>query len=188
MKRQHIANETRRAILGAAAQIVSAQGSDALTLEAVARVAGVSKGGLLYHFPGKEALIVGMVEHLLDEFDTAIQHELAAEAAGQAGRWTRAFVRATFLPEQQQRDTSAALLAAVAANPELLAPMRARYESWQAQIDADGLGPARGLMVRLALDGLWFSDLLGFAPPDPAQRALLRNLIDRLTSAQHNSL
>lgn len=186
MKRQHIARATRRSILGAAAQIVSAHGSDALTLEAVAHAAGVSKGGLLYHFPGKEALIAGMVEHLLDEFDSAIQHELAAEEAGQAGRWTRAFVRATFLPEQQQRDTSAALLAAVAANPELLAPMRARYDAWQAQIDGDGLDPARGLIVRLALDGLWFSDLLGFAPPDPAQRALLRELIDQLASAQND--
>ena len=32
-----------------------------LTLEAVAKEAGVSKGGLLYHFSNKEALIEGMI-------------------------------------------------------------------------------------------------------------------------------
>jgi AcrR family transcriptional regulator len=47
------------------AQVVQARGAGSLTLEAVADVAGVSKGGLLYHFPTKDALIDGMVADAL---------------------------------------------------------------------------------------------------------------------------
>ncbi|EAE2866200.1 TetR family transcriptional regulator, partial [Listeria monocytogenes] len=49
-------------LLTAASEIVKEEGVVKLTLEAVAQRAGVSKGGLLYHYPSKEALIKGMVE------------------------------------------------------------------------------------------------------------------------------
>ncbi|SWD32702.1 transcriptional regulator [Klebsiella pneumoniae] len=52
----------KKNILIAASEIVKEEGVVKLTLEAVAQRAGVSKGGLLYHFPSKEALIKGMVE------------------------------------------------------------------------------------------------------------------------------
>ena len=51
---------TRQKILAAASQIVQCKGVAKLTLEAVAKEAGVSKGGLLYHFSNK-ALIEGMI-------------------------------------------------------------------------------------------------------------------------------
>lgn len=50
----------RDRILEAAHRVVSDLGAGHLTLEAVALAAGVSKGGLLYHFPTKEALIAAV--------------------------------------------------------------------------------------------------------------------------------
>ncbi|MFF4615626.1 TetR/AcrR family transcriptional regulator [Nonomuraea jabiensis] len=44
------------------------EGAEALTLEAVARRAGVSKGGLFYHFPTKQALVAAMVDRLTMAF------------------------------------------------------------------------------------------------------------------------
>ena len=54
----------RDELLDAAEEVLCDQGSAALTLAAVADRAGVSKGGLLYHYGSKEALIKGMVERL----------------------------------------------------------------------------------------------------------------------------
>ncbi|MEN9308893.1 MAG: hypothetical protein RL173_2825, partial [Fibrobacterota bacterium] len=51
---------TRDHILQATATLVLAEGPSALTLEAAAKASGISKGGLLYHFPSKEALILGL--------------------------------------------------------------------------------------------------------------------------------
>ncbi|BAZ22193.1 transcriptional regulator [Kalymmatonema gypsitolerans NIES-4073] len=60
---------TREALLRAASQVVINKGVEALTLDAVAQQAGVSKGGLLYHFPNKDALMGGMVEQLIQDFE-----------------------------------------------------------------------------------------------------------------------
>lgn len=50
-------NSKRTTILQVACRLVRKLGASHLTLDAVAKEAGVSKGGLLYHFPTKEALI-----------------------------------------------------------------------------------------------------------------------------------
>ncbi|GAA4538620.1 TetR/AcrR family transcriptional regulator [Amycolatopsis samaneae] len=54
----------RERILDAYEQIVIDQGPG-VTLEGVAARAGVSKGGLLYHFGSKDALLEGLLERLL---------------------------------------------------------------------------------------------------------------------------
>ena len=61
-------NETKKQILNAAAKLINEEGILALTLESVAKHAGISKGGLLYHFPSKEALLKGIVNYLTQGF------------------------------------------------------------------------------------------------------------------------
>ncbi|MGO3885922.1 MAG: TetR/AcrR family transcriptional regulator [Mycetocola sp.] len=55
---------TRERLLNSYQQLIIDHGERAATLDAVAREAGVSKGGLLYHFPSKEALNDGMINRL----------------------------------------------------------------------------------------------------------------------------
>ena len=50
-------NTTQQSIINAARRIVKRDGVAHLTIEAVERGAGFSKGGVLYHFPTKESLI-----------------------------------------------------------------------------------------------------------------------------------
>ena len=59
-------------LLDAAEALLSEQGGRGLTLSAVAERAGVSKGGLLYHFPSKEALVQGLVGRVIEEFDALV--------------------------------------------------------------------------------------------------------------------
>src|SRR3954451_5890455 len=58
---------TRNRLLDAAGAVVHRDGAQALTLEAVAAEAGVSKGGLLYHFKAKRDLLDAMLEGWLEE-------------------------------------------------------------------------------------------------------------------------
>jgi AcrR family transcriptional regulator len=58
---------TRDHIIESALSVVRNQGVASLTLDEAARVAGISKGGVLYHFKSKEALIHGMVARLSDK-------------------------------------------------------------------------------------------------------------------------
>ncbi|NTW04124.1 MAG: TetR/AcrR family transcriptional regulator, partial [Oscillochloris sp.] len=49
---------------------------------------------------------------------------------------------------------------------------------------ADGLDPALATLVRLAADGLWFADLMNFAPPDTALRAQIRTQLIALAECR----
>ena len=60
---------TRRRLLDAAAAVVRRDGPRALTLDTVAAQAGLSKGGLLYHFATKDALVDALVQDWLDRFE-----------------------------------------------------------------------------------------------------------------------
>lgn len=51
----------RRAIMAAAAELFMAEGYAAVSMDAVARTAGVSKATLYAHFPGKEALFESII-------------------------------------------------------------------------------------------------------------------------------
>src|SRR3546814_10843476 len=54
----------RESVLDAFAKILAEDGERAATMDATARKAGVSKGGLLYHFASKEALEAGLIERV----------------------------------------------------------------------------------------------------------------------------
>ena len=66
-----------------------------MTLDAVAQRAEVSKGGLLYHFPSKEALLQAMLARLCDRFDekkaVILQEEPADPAAALRAHLKTAF-------------------------------------------------------------------------------------------------
>ena len=65
----HPTTDARTRILDAAEAIVRARGVPGLTLEAAAREAGVSKGGLLYHFGSKEQLVVEVLSPSTRQID-----------------------------------------------------------------------------------------------------------------------
>ncbi|QAS53671.1 TetR/AcrR family transcriptional regulator [Halobacillus litoralis] len=151
-------NSRKMEILTAASKIVSDRGIFNLTLEAVAEEAGISKGGLLYHYPSKEALVQGMVEHLAKNYREKIENNVE-EDAGENGKWTRSFLEVTFNQSYENKDMNAGLLAAKAVNSDLLEPIRDAYKYWQTNIENDGLDPVKATIIRLAIDGVWLSEL-----------------------------
>ena len=60
-------SDARERILDAALAVADRVGAAHLTLDAVATEAGVSKGGLLYHFASKDLLLKGVVEHHMEQ-------------------------------------------------------------------------------------------------------------------------
>jgi AcrR family transcriptional regulator len=155
---------TRAAILDAAQARLLAQGPSGLVLDAVAAEAGVSKGGLLYHFPSKEALVAGLTRRMLEGFD-ATQSGLRENDPDEPGAWTRAYLRSTVTGAGDPADDSARLLAGLLAaqggDPARLDAIRERFQAWQARLEDDGIDPVAATIVRLASDGLWLSALLG---------------------------
>lgn len=145
----------RDRLLDSAETVLAEHGTQGLTLAAVAAHAGVSKGGLLYHFASKEALITGLIERLIEGFDTLVA-EIRRE---RPGWYTRAYIEATFtvLAEQdvdQARRRWAAVCAA-ATDPHLRAPLAKAQRRWMSEGLDEEPDPELSQLARLAADGVW---------------------------------
>ena len=75
---------TRARIRVAAAKVIERDGAGHLTLEKVAAQADLSKGGLLYHYPSKDALLQGLLDHLLENRAGLIDDFGSAEGVSDA--------------------------------------------------------------------------------------------------------
>jgi len=153
--------DTKRRLLDAAVAVVRRDGAGSLTLDAVAAEAGVSKGGLLYHFKTKRDLLDAMLEGWVEEFGT----EIAAAEEGKG--FAHGYVKASDMTgwAATERAIEFGLLAAMVDEPATLERVRARYAAWQNQLVAQAADPVDATVARLAADGLWLNDLLGLAPP-----------------------
>ncbi|MGJ9457940.1 TetR/AcrR family transcriptional regulator [Oceanobacillus sp. CF4.6] len=151
-------NSRKLDILDAASKIVNDRGIFNLTLDAVAAEAGFSKGGLLYHYPSKEALVKGMVEHLAANYQQKVSADMEKDPEDK-GKWIRAYVNVTFNRANENKNRNAVLLAAKAVDAELLDPIRDVYEDWREQLENDGIDPMKATLIQLAADGIWLSEL-----------------------------
>jgi hypothetical protein len=128
-----------------------------------------------------------MVARLADGFDAALHRHLAAypQDAAAPGGYARAYVAESFaLPrdadDQRSERLGAAVLAAMASEPDLLAPLREAFERWQRQLETDAGDPVHATVARLASDGLWLSELFGLAPLSPDLRLRVRDELLRM--------
>ena len=64
-------------LIQAALEIIDKKSLDALTYESLAQASGMSKSGLLYHFPSRTALLLALNEHLASSWRASL-----LEAAG----------------------------------------------------------------------------------------------------------
>ncbi|MFZ0369203.1 MAG: TetR/AcrR family transcriptional regulator [Halobacillus sp.] len=167
----------RHKILEAAALIVKEKGNDALTLDAVAKRAEVSKGGLLYHFSTKESLVEGLVQHMNNIYQQNVE-ELVDKEAVEEGKWARSFINVMHDKSVQNETISAGMLAAQGMNPKLLKPLQDTYADWQNHIEHDGLDQVDATILRLAVDGLWLSEIFGLGQLNPSLR---KKVLERLT-------
>lgn len=169
--------QTRETILQAAAHIIVNLGIHAFTIEAVAQEAGITKGGVLHHFPSKEALINGLIDQVVDYFNRQLVEHLTSEPVGSHGRWLRAYIRTVFSAQYHNRNLIPALATAVAADNQILVRIRRNFaESQQAAVE-DGLDPIQATLIRLAVDGIVFSRSLNI---DVLDQEIAQQLYDEL--------
>jgi AcrR family transcriptional regulator len=172
---------TRDKLLSAAIQIIITQGIERLTLDAVARSSSVSKGGLLYHFPSKEALVAGVITYLIDDFNAAIERELEHSRTDNPSKdWIKAYVRASFNASQPPLALIAGLFIAVTDNPELVEHARAGCAEWQRHFDESGLERVHAGIIRLATEGLYPIEMFGVEPIKEPLRSQLKDGILKL--------
>lgn len=89
--RTRIQTKNRETILDAGLEVFSTRGFRGATLDQIADVAGLSKPNLLYYFPSKEAIHMGVLSQLLDTWLDPLR---AMDPAGNPVTEVLAYVRA----------------------------------------------------------------------------------------------
>jgi len=163
---------SRDAILDAALAVIADVGAGRMTLEAVAERAGISKGGLLYNFPSKDALLREMVQRFINR-----TYEREAELRGAGLPDLVAFLQARLYAATVDRNASNALLAALASSPPMLEPVRQAIRERSGRIARESADPDGSRIRWLALEGLLFQEGLGVSPFTDEER---QRLIDRI--------
>jgi AcrR family transcriptional regulator len=170
----------RERLLDAAERVVTESGATHLTLDAVAKSAGVSKGGLLYHFPSKEALLEGMLSRHFHDVDAEVAKRLASRGKKPSRAdllRERVSVLLEFHPERPA--VGAAMLAASADNPEHMSMCRAEYRKLLDEFAKLPGGFERAALVLLGVQGLLLAELLHLSPYTPEERARLVRALQR---------
>ncbi len=177
-KRKKDPQAVRQQLLEVAADLCVEKGAVGLTLDAVAAAAGVSKGGLLHHFPSKAELLFGLLDDLIARMDAAIDAAMRADPEPH-GRFTRAYVAVTFGTDAQAEEARwKAMTMPLLTEPAL----RARWREWvalQAELNVGTDSSLDCVLARFALDGLWLASVLESHPMDPEQAlAMKQRLFD----------
>ena len=174
---------SKEAIIDAAEAVVLEAGAAHMSLDEVAKKAGVSKGGLLYHFPSKETLLMSMLERLITQFYADREKALLNVPQG-PGRLLKAGILAALTSRPEKIDRMGlAILAAAAYDPNLLAPLQKTYKNHLKELADSGLKFERAAIFSLASDGLMLLELLRLSPYTPRQRNKIKDelisLIDK---------
>jgi len=144
-------DSTRQRLLSAAADVAREQGSGNLSLDAIALRAGVSKGGLLYHFPTKAALLRELVQHFIDEFEARLETATRTKTNGNA---LAAYVHLTEEECAKPSPGAAGVLAATVEDPDFLKPVKAFQRRLLDRFQGEKRDLADVLLIYLALEGL----------------------------------
>ncbi|MEC5161144.1 AcrR family transcriptional regulator [Janthinobacterium sp. CG_23.3] len=176
----------RQQLLRAAAHLALEHGAQGVSMDGVAALAGVSKGGLQHHFRSKQALLDALFEQSQQHVQEVMAAEMAAEAdagASAYGRVTRAYLRATaHMADHDGQSSWRALTILMLADPALRARWSSAIQEALPEERADSEQErATLLLCRLAADGLWLNDVLGCHAIAAARRAELLRQLERMT-------
>jgi AcrR family transcriptional regulator len=177
----------REAILDAAVGLLLDRDVRGLTMDSVARRAGISKGGLTHHFPSNEKLIEGTCARMIQVFEAKVA-ELSDGAACGTRAELEAYIAASL--DSPFRGLAAELGAGVAAalgrdpvkNDRLVDPLRRLY---QGILEANrrrrrGARFARAAILFMAVEAVLFFDIFRLCEFTEPEMELIKAELIRL--------
>ena len=139
-------------IIDAAETVVLEAGASHMTLDAVAAKAGVSKGGLLHHFPNKVSLLVAMVKRQIDMHQKILKKILGEIPEGPS-RELKGFILSILYRERDRDNLGASLSRRGPRSPSQRARAQGCLETY-ARLALEACR-SKAAIIALAAGGLW---------------------------------
>jgi AcrR family transcriptional regulator len=161
---------TREAAVQAALRIIARDGISRLTLDAIARETGVSKGAITHQFKSKHEVLKALLAHEMAYYAAFREEELAkgADAAASPTLAVELAISRNLLTNPNS--AAFAVMGALAEEPELMVPVRASAAETVAQLRAESADPDTAVLRWAASRGLALMALFGISPLSEAEQ------------------
>jgi len=149
----------RDQVLGCAEQILRASGVAGLSIGAVAKAAGISKGGVQSAFGTREQLLQALYDRWANEYLDAVRQRVGPAPTREEA--VQAHIALTRELDNQEADRAAGLMAATLDAPQVRREAQAFYRSlleMDAPLDAAG---RRARLALLATEGVFLLRCFG---------------------------
>ena len=164
-----------------ASTLALARTGSAVSLESAARAAGVTKPGLMYHFPTKEALMSAVVDHLMDQYERELISRLPSASIAQLSAQRRLAAYVDWTCDGDFDSGDLVMFIDPRLRETLVARWVERMEPWLAiPDDLPATTRARLLSARLIADGIWFNSASNAALFSARERAAVHALAHQL--------
>lgn len=144
----------RDKVLDAAEAVVTRTGASGLTIDAVAREAGITKGGVQYCFGSKDNLIAAMIRRWGDAFEEEVMN--AAGETPDARAVIRGHVEASRPTDAAEVSRAAVMMTALLQSPDQVAESRKWYNSRLEGLDVSTPEGRNARLALFAIEGLFF--------------------------------
>ncbi|RPK69061.1 transcriptional regulator BetI [Streptomyces sp. ADI96-02] len=166
---------SRNLILDAAVRVTEREGITGLTLESAAEEAGVTKGGLMYHFRTRDELLIAIHRHLTSAWDEQLSAELGKPLAEASTRETIAAY--TRVGARVGTKADLAFMIESVSHPGLAQVWNELMSRWAPLPESVDPRDVDLLLARMAVDGLWlYQATYGAVLPEDVRAALTERL------------
>lgn len=164
--------ETREKILAAVETVLDHEPGLSFSLDSIAKRAGVSKGGLLYHFKTKQSLLLGLVDRFVSQFDFLVESKRLQNKIS----YSRAYVEASLHPGSVK--AMRAIIGVACVDEKLLRALKTAYRRWHHELAQDLGDDTKALSLRLTIDGFLLASLASLNAPSPHELGFVLKSID----------
>jgi len=163
---------SKESILDAAERVIMRQGMANTTIEGVAAEAGISKGGLFYHFTSKKDMLMQLMDRYERNF-TAMRRDIYEALPESPTRFLKATVLACVHdPARKEHGNISSVLS-------LLDDVDMRQRVFEMklrifeEVARESQSPEKAMLALFATDGLWLTELFG-------KEVISRELLDKV--------
>ena len=154
----------------------------AMSLDSAARAAGVTKPGLMYHFPTKALLMQALVDHLVDGWERELRRRLPAQSEERPSVHDRLTAYVDWVCEGDFDSSDLVMFSDPRLREPLTTQWTVRMRPWvHVPEHLPEAERSRLVAVRLLADGIWFAQASNALPLDDAEvervQALAHELI-----------
>ncbi|WP_075256603.1 TetR/AcrR family transcriptional regulator [Herbaspirillum camelliae] len=162
--------KSRQLIIQAALTVIARDGANKLTIDAIAKEAGISKGGVLHHFRTKQAVLIALLDNQRTHFSQFARDFLEGE--GKMSSEPALAMQISVLREasKQPQSVALAILGAVSEQPSLVDGLKSSEAVQVAAIRNEADDPDLALLRWSAARGLLWTSLFNMCPLSSEER------------------